>query len=148
MIVATRDLAGLSGLVTMVDGGFDPIHPGHVEYFAAAAALGAPVLCNISSDDWVDQKHPPLLAQRERAAVIDALRPVDYTHLSSISTVEVLRALQPRRFAKGIDWRNRLPTDEGAICAELGIEVVFLNTVTGSSTNILERYDRARAARP
>ena len=36
MIVATRELSGHRGRVTMVDGGFDPLHPGHVAYFEAA----------------------------------------------------------------------------------------------------------------
>jgi cytidyltransferase-like protein len=145
VIVATSDLPGLRGTVTMVDGGFDPLHHGHVAYFEAAAALGAPVLCNVSSDDWVGAKHPPLLDQAERAAVIDAIRFVDYTHLASASTVDVLRLLGPRYYAKGADWRGRLPADEVAACAEAGTEVVYLDTVVDSSTAILERYAGRRA---
>ena len=90
MRVATEDLPRHSGVVTMVDGGFDPIHAGHVEYFRAAAELGAPVLCNISSDHWVSRKHTPLLPQDERAAVIDAFRWISFT---------TCRALPPSRFS-------------------------------------------------
>ena len=129
----------------MVDGGFDPLHHGHVAYFEAAAALGRPVLCNVSADDWVGGKHPPLLDQAERAAVIDAIRFVSYTHLSSVQTVEVLRLLAPRYYAKGADWRGRLPDGELAACADAGTEVVYLDTVVDSSTAILERYERRRA---
>ncbi len=146
MIVAASELASIEG-VTMVDGGFDPLHSGHVGYFRAAAGLGAPVLCNVSSDAWVERKHPPLLPQHERAAVIDAIRWIDYVHVSETSTVAVLRELRPQRYAKGADWRDRLPAEETALCAELGIEVVFLDTVTDSSTAILARYEQARSAR-
>jgi FAD synthase len=38
MIVGRDDLADLRGTVTMVDGGFDPLHPGHIAYFERAAA--------------------------------------------------------------------------------------------------------------
>ena len=145
MIIATEDLPRYRGEVTMVDGGFDPLHHGHVVYFEAAAALGPPVLCNVSSDDWVGEKHPQLLDQAERAAVIDAVRFVRYTHLSSMPTVEVLRLLGPRYYAKGADWRGRLPDDELAACADAGTEVVYLDTVVDSSTAILERYERRRA---
>ncbi len=145
MIIATEELPRLAGVVTMADGGFDPLHPGHVDYLEAAADLGLPVLCNVSSDDWVGRKHPPLLGHAERGRLIDALRAVAYTHLSTTSTAEVLRLLRPRFYAKGADWRGRLPADEKAVCDEHAIEVVFLDTVTGSSTAILERYDRARA---
>jgi cytidyltransferase-like protein len=140
VIIATDDLARYRGEVTLVDGAFDPLHPGHIAYFEAAAALGLPVLCNVSSDDYVSQKHPPLLTQEERGTIIDALRPISYTHLSRSSTNDVLRRLAPRRYAKGADWRGKLPEEELATCAELGIEVVYLDTVFDSSTAVLARY--------
>jgi bifunctional ADP-heptose synthase (sugar kinase/adenylyltransferase) len=144
VLVATEELTAHAGRVTMVDGGFDPLHAGHVAYFRAAAELGLPVLCNVSSDDWVGRKHAPLLPQEERGAVIDALRDIAYTHLSHAPTVDVLRALRPRFYAKGADWRGRLPDAETAACAELGVDVVYLETVLDSSTEILQRY-RARS---
>jgi D-beta-D-heptose 7-phosphate kinase / D-beta-D-heptose 1-phosphate adenosyltransferase len=143
MIVTTDQLSRYRGEVAMIDGGFDPLHAGHVEYMREAAGLGAPVLCNVSSDDWVGRKHPPLLEQAERVKLVDAIRYVDYTHPSSIPTVAVLRELRPRFYVKGADWRGRLPDDEVAACEELDIEPVFLDTVLDSSTRILERYTSA-----
>jgi cytidyltransferase-like protein len=146
VILATEDLGRHRGKVTMVDGAFDPIHPGHIAYIEAAARLGPPVLCNISSDEYVSRKHEPFLSQEERAAIIDAIRWVEYTHLSRTTTNEVLRLLEPRSYAKGVDWQGRLPEEELATCAELGIAVVYLDTVLDSSTAILERYEaRSRA---
>ncbi len=140
MIVETDDLAGLAGQVTMVSGGFDPLHPGHVAYFEAASKLGVPLLCNVSSDDWVCRKHPPLLLQEERVRLIDAIRHVAYTHAERTTTEDVLARLRPRYFAKGADWRGRLPADEVAVCEANGIEVVFLDTVLDSSTDVLRRF--------
>ena len=148
MIVTTDELPRYSGEVAMIDGGFDPLHAGHIEYMRAAAALGAPVLCNVSSDEWVARKHAPLLPQRDRVKVIDAIRYVDYTHASSVSTVAVLRELRPRFYVKGADWRGRLPDDEVAACEELAIEPVFLDTVLDSSTRILERFASALQGSP
>jgi cytidyltransferase-like protein len=144
VIVRTASLPDVPRPLTLVDGGFDPIHAGHVAYFRAAASLGDPVLCNVSSDDWVGRKHPPVLPQEERAAVIDAIRFVAYVHPSTVPTVEVLRRLRPTRYAKGADWRDRLPAAELEVCAEQGIEVIFLDTVTNSSSAILARYDQRR----
>jgi cytidyltransferase-like protein len=140
VIVATSELSTLVGQVTMVSGGFDPVHPGHIAYFRAAAGLGVPLLCNVSSDEWVARKHPPLLAQSERVEVIDAIRFVDYTHAEQTTTEDVLARLRPRYFAKGADWHGRLPYGELAVCEEHGIEVVFLDTVVDSSTEVLRRY--------
>ena len=124
----------------MVDGAFDPLHSGHVAYFREAAALGLPVLCNVSSDEYVAAKHRPLLTQQERIVVIDAFRDIDFVHASPSTTEEILRLLLPRYYVKGADWEGRLPTEQVDICATHAIDIVFVDTVLGSSTAILERY--------
>jgi cytidyltransferase-like protein len=137
VIVATGDLDALRGTVTMVDGGFDPLHEGHVDYFRLAAELGRPVLVNVTGDEYVARKHPVLLPAERRAAVIDALTDVAYVHLSSGSTADVLAALQPLHYVKGADWEGRLPDEEMTICEALGIDVVFLHSVRNSSTQLV-----------
>ena len=146
MIVTAADLPGLAGRVTMVSGGFDPLHAGHIAYFRAASELGLPLLCNVSSDGWVGRKHPPLLPRDERLHVIDAIRFVDYTHAEETSTEDVLQRLRPRFFAKGADWRDRLPEEERAVCERHDIEIVFLDTVLDSSTDVLRRFLERRPA--
>ncbi len=141
MIVPTEKLSEIAGQVAMVDGGFDPIHDGHVRYIAAAGELGAPVLCNVSPDEWVSRKHVPLLTQPQRAAVLDAFRDVTYVHLSSGTTVSVLEALRPRFYVKGVDWMaSGLPLPEQRVCAEHGIEIVYLDTVVNSSSQIVRDF--------
>jgi cytidyltransferase-like protein len=141
MIVSFPQLADLRGAVAMVDGAFDPLHHGHIEYFRAAReTLALPLLCCVAPDHYVNRKHPPLLPQDQRAAVIDAIRYVDYTHLSEHDTETVLRQLQPRYYVKGADWKGRLPADQERICAEHGIGIVYLDTVRDSSSRLLQQY--------
>ena len=139
MIVPTEQLGAHRGRVAMVDGGFDPLHGGHVAHFREAARLGVPVLCNVSPDEYVARKHALLLPQAERASIIDAIRYIDLVHPSQTTTEEVLGLLRPRYYVKGADWRDRLPPAEVSVCAEHGVEVVYLDTVTNSSTTILAR---------
>lgn len=134
MILSTDALSAHRHAVAMVDGGFDPLHAGHVRYFEEAAKLGVPVLCNLTGDAYVSRKHRVLLPQDARAQVIDALKPIAFVHISEGSTAEVLQALQPKYYVKGKDWEGRLPAEEVAICQEHGIEIVYLDTVTDSST--------------
>ncbi len=140
MILTTEQLAPFRGAVAMVDGGFDPLHPGHIAYFRAAARLGLPVLANVSPDSWIARKHRPLLPQADRVAIIDALRDIALVHPTQGTTEDVLRALAPRYYVKGADWRGKLPPEQEVICAEGGTEIVFLDTVLASSTAILERF--------
>jgi len=140
MIITFDRLHTLAGQVGMVDGGFDPLHRGHIEYFRAASQRGVPVLCNLASDAYVSTKHPVFLPEDHRAAIIDAIRYIAYTHINPHDTETVLRELRPRYYIKGADWRGRLPPEQVDICRAQGIEIVYLETVLDSSTRILRDY--------
>jgi cytidyltransferase-like protein len=141
MIVDFEQLKDYRGRVAMVDGAFDPLHRGHVEYFRAATEqLDVPLLCNVASDSYVRTKHPPLLPEDQRAAVVDAIRYISYTHVNRFDTETILRELRPKYYVKGRDWEGRLPPDQVTICRECGIEVVYLDTVLDSSSRLLQQY--------
>jgi cytidyltransferase-like protein len=117
VIVTFDELKNYRGAVAMVDGAFDPLHRGHIEYFRAASALSVPLLCNIASDRYVRSKHVPLLPEDQRAAVVDAIRYISYTHINQFDTETILSELRPRYYVKGSDWGGRLPAEQVAICA-------------------------------
>ena len=141
MILSFEQLKDYRKKVAMVDGAFDPLHRGHIEYFRAAVQqLDVPLLCNVASDRYVRSKHPPLLPEDQRAAVVDAIRYISYTYVNQFDTETILRELQPKYYVKGKDWEGRLPPDQVRICAEHGIGVVYLDTVIDSSSRILKSY--------
>jgi cytidyltransferase-like protein len=144
MIIGYRDLRQYRKKVAMVDGAFDPLHHGHIEYFARAREVGGTLLCNIAPDSYTVAKHLPLLPAQQRAIVIDALRSIDYTHVSPVDTETVLRELQPTYYIKGKDWEGRLPPEQVRICGQEGIEIVFLDTVRDSSTQLLRTFQTGR----
>ena len=148
VIVGFDALKQYRSRVAMVDGAFDPLHRGHIEYFRAAAALDAPLLCNVASDRYVRTKHPPLLPEDQRAAIVDAIRYITYTHINPYDTETVLRELQPRYYVKGKDWDGHLPPEQVAICREYGIEIVYLDTVLDSSSRILEQFAQNQVGQP
>src|SRR5215207_598315 len=113
MILAFEQLAEYRQKVAMVDGAFDPLHRGHIEYFRTAAQrLDVPLLCNIASDAYVRTKHPPLLPEEQRAAVVDAIRFISYTHINQFATETILKYLRPRYYVKGKDWEGKLPQEQ------------------------------------
>lgn len=143
MIVSFEGLAELRQRVAMVDGAFDPMHAGHIEYFREAAArVDTPLLCNVASDAYVRTKgRPVLLGETARAAVVDAVRYIEYTHVNLHDTETILEQLRPTHYVKGADWKARgLPPRQVDICGRLGIEIVYLDTVLDSSSRILERF--------
>lgn len=139
-IIQFDQLKELRKKVAMVDGGFDPLHAGHVLYFGEAAKLGLPLICCLASDRYVSTKHKPLLSQESRAVVIDAIRYIDYVFVNDLTTAAALEELQPRLYVKGKDWENRLPRPEVEVCAKFDIDIVYLDTVVDSSSKILRNY--------
>ena len=127
MILLTEELGLYKNKLALVDGSFDPIHDGHIKYFEAASQLGVPVLCNVAPDSWTSSKHKVLLNQEQRGVVLDSIKYLDFVHLSSISTAEVIKLLEPRIYIKGNDWLTRggIPEIEESLCRNLGIEILL-----------------------
>jgi rfaE bifunctional protein nucleotidyltransferase chain/domain len=108
---AERERARQRGqLVAVVNGAFDLLHVGHVRYLQAAKkAVGTGLLiAGVNSDASVRaSKGPgrPLLPERERAELVDAVKGVDLVVLFDEKTAEaLLSALKPDLHVKGTDY--------------------------------------------
>ena len=65
-------------ICTLVTGGFDPIHSGHIEYFKAAKDLSGYLIVGINSDEWLLRKKGYfLIPADERKIIIENLDCVD-----------------------------------------------------------------------
>ena len=142
MIVTEAERHLLPVALAMVDGCFDPVHPGHLAYFRRARALGVPVLCNAACDGYIrgSKGRPPLLPEADRAVILDGFRDLDYVFITRHGTAWSLEFFRPRYYVKGIDWRGRLPEEQVRLCAEHAIEIVYADCPLDSSTRILETF--------
>ena len=90
------------------NGCFDILHIGHVRYLDAARALGDLLVVGVNSDSSTRQlkgENRPVLPQAERAAVVAALRSVDFVVIfDELSPKKLLKNLEPDIFAKGGDY--------------------------------------------
>lgn len=130
-IVAREVLAQrpLGARVVLANGLFDLLHVGHARYLAAARAAGDCLVVALNDDQSaaaVRGPGRPLLPLAERAALIAALRAVDWvTWFPEPTVAPTLRLLHPAVHAKGTDYRpDTLPPDEQQAHRALGIEVV------------------------
>jgi len=130
----------------MVDGSFDPLHEGHIQYFKEASGLGLPVLCNVAPDSWTVEKHPVLLEISRRARVLEAIRYITFVLVGCESTHQALEIVKPRFFAKGSDWlaKGGIPNVELDTCAAQGTEVVYLDTIYNSSTDLIRQITSSK----
>ena len=106
--------------VSLVTGGFDPIHSGHLRYFERAKDLSGYLVVGVNTNEWLTRKKGQyFLPWVERADIISHLDMVD-----AVITV---------------------PDDEkgsanGAIakCLEISEQVIFCNGGDRTKTNIPE----------
>jgi rfaE bifunctional protein nucleotidyltransferase chain/domain len=109
--VEAREQARLRNrLCAVANGAFDLLHVGHVRYLAAAKKLTRDGLLfvGVNTDASVRlSKGPnrPVVPERERAEIVDALRCVDYVVLFEEQTAAaLLTALRPDLHVKGTDY--------------------------------------------
>ena len=64
--------------ITVVSGGFDPIHSGHISYIKSAKAYGDYLIIALNSDQWlVNKKGKAFMPFEERKSVLENLKEVD-----------------------------------------------------------------------
>lgn len=136
--------------VVLTNGVFDIIHIGHVSYLQQARALGDLLIVGLNSDASTRAlKGPerPLVSQNERAALLAALRCVDYVTIFEELTAESLvAAVQPDMYVKGGDYTlpdaaSEVTTGkilpEAQVVQSYGGEVRLIPYLPGRSTSEL-----------
>jgi rfaE bifunctional protein nucleotidyltransferase chain/domain len=137
--------------VVFTNGVFDILHVGHLRYLQEARRQGDHLLVALNSDASVRRiKGPtrPIVAEDERAELINALRCVDLVTIFGTDTpVPLVASVRPAIYVKGGDYTiERLP--ESPVVHSYGGEVRILQFVPGkSTTNIIESVIRSFAAR-
>lgn len=134
--------------LVFTNGCFDLVHLGHVRYLEEARALGDILVVGLNSDASVKRlKGPnrPLVPEQARAAVMTALRPVDYVIIFEEDTAEAIVAvLQPDLYVKGGDYNASeavssagKPLPEAAIVRQYGGQVRLIPFLPDHSTTAL-----------
>jgi D-glycero-beta-D-manno-heptose 1-phosphate adenylyltransferase len=103
--VAQDRQAGLT--LAFANGCFDLLHVGHVRYLQAAAEEADRLVVAVNDDTTAGAKGPgrPILPATDRAALVAALRGVDYVVVFSEPTVSpLLVLLKPDVHCKGTDY--------------------------------------------
>jgi len=133
--------------IVLANGCFDTLHVGHARYLGGARREGEILVVAVNSDSSVcSLKGPgrPILPETARAALVGALRAVDYVVLFSEPNVEsLLRDLRPDVHAKGTDYTAET-VPERATSARLGIRVAIVGDPKNHSTR--EFLDSVRKA--
>lgn len=140
--------------VVIISGGFDPIHPGHLEYIRRARELAGKrglLIAIVNNDEFlINKKGFKFQDEEARRQIVENIRGVDGA-LISRSTDQTVNAdlMFIKRFtgtqdclifAKGGD-RTRDEIPEAETCQALGIEIVDgLGKKIDSSSHIAQNF--------
>jgi rfaE bifunctional protein nucleotidyltransferase chain/domain len=128
------------GRLVATGGCFDLLHRGHISLLNQARALGDALVVCLNSDASVRRAKGagrPVVAQQDRARVLNALAAVDGVAIFEEKTPAALLArLQPDIWVKGQDYADRI-MPEAEVVERLGGQVVLLPVLPGYSTTRL-----------
>lgn len=132
-----RELQKSGKKIVTTNGCFDLVHTGHLTYLREAAKVGDILIVGINSDRSVRAlKGPtrPIQLEIERAELIGALKPVDFSFIFDEDTPErFIRELRPDFHVKGGDYKPEdLP--EKSVVEEVGGKIKILSLIEGRST--------------
>ncbi len=104
----------------MASGVFDIIHPGHIFYLTQAKKLGTELLVVVACDATAKQQgKKPLFGERDRLALVQALKVVDRAVLGSANNhAKVVEKYKPDIIALGYDQFEK-KTHISALLAQL-----------------------------
>ncbi len=137
----------------MIAGHFNPIHSGHIDHIKKAKVLGDFLIVSVNPDEDCIEKSGYAIPLKDRLAVIQALRDVDFGVVSVPSKgnqVETLKRWKPDIFAKGGDRTSlTMVQEEIDICDKLGIEIVYgIGDKLNSSSKIIKDIVECRRFLP
>ena len=100
----------------VAQGTFDILHPGHVHYLREAKAMGDRLHVIVARSENVTHKAPPVVPDRQRVEMVDALDPVDYARLGHPEDIFVpIEQIEPDVIALGYDQHHEVEGIETAL---------------------------------
>jgi|TARA_B100001939_G_scaffold159108_1_gene137461 cytidyltransferase-like protein len=123
--------------VSIVSGGFDPIHVGHIELFEKARELSDELWVILNTDEFLaNKKGKPFMPFEERRKILKSLSVVDVvvpcvdkdqTVCKTLKKLKKTTAITDTElfFCNGGDRTSGKNTPEHKLCEEIGIKTVY-----------------------
>lgn len=128
--------------IVLANGGFDPLHYGHILHLRAAREMGDYLVVALTSDAAMSKEkgeQRPFYPWEHRAELLRELRCVNCV-VSSESGVDAILKVMPSLFVKGIDYADGGVSDGvKTVCDSLGIDIEYTRTAKLSASEIARR---------
>jgi rfaE bifunctional protein nucleotidyltransferase chain/domain len=128
--------------IAFANGCFDLLHVGHIRYLQAAAAEADRLIVAVNDDEMAARKGPgrPIMAAADRAAMVAALRGVDYVVIFPEATVTpLLQLLRPDVHCKGTDYTEATVPERDTVLGYGGRIAIVGDPKDHSTRDLLAR---------
>jgi rfaE bifunctional protein nucleotidyltransferase chain/domain len=150
--MAAREKARARGALTAVaNGAFDLLHAGHVRYLLGAREILGDeglFIVGVNSDASVRASKGagrPIVPERERAEIVDAIKGVDCVVIFEETTAgALLEALRPDLHVKGTDYTSETVPEREIVASWGGRTVIAGDPKDHSTTDLLQRLRTPR----
>ena len=92
--------------ISIISGGFDPLHSGHISYIHEAKKLGDKLIVLLNSDEWlIKKKGKNFLPFKERALILESIKFVDEVIIfEETDPLNLIIKIKPDVLVKGSDY--------------------------------------------
>ena len=123
--------------ISLVSGGFDPVHVGHIELFEKAREISDNLIVILNTDEFLEEKKgKAFMPFDERLKILESLKMVDLVVPSIDQDQTVCASLEKLSeirdevdaelyFCNGGDRSSGENTPEHEVCKQLGINTVY-----------------------
>ncbi len=132
--------------LVLANGCFDILHIGHIRYLEEAKSFGDLLLVAVNSDASVKKlkgESRPVIAENERAAIIAAIRFVDFVVVFEESDVcSIIREAQPDIHCKGGDYKEEDVPEREEVIRNGGIVKIAGGKKLRSSSDLIKKISQ------
>ena len=133
--------------VVFANGCFDILHVGHIRYLYGAKQCGDVLIVAVNSDKSVgklNKRDRPIIPERERAEILEALEMVDFVTLFDEPTVDsLLLRLRPHVQAKGTDYTDENVPERETVLSYGGKIAIVGDPKDHSSRDIIDKITKS-----
>lgn len=132
--------------LVLANGCFDILHIGHIRYLEEAKSFGDLLLVAVNSDASVKKlkgESKPVVPENERAAIIAAIRFVDFVVIFEESDVcSIIREAQPDIHCKGGDYKEKDVPEREEVIRNGGIVKIAGGKKLRSSSDLIKKISQ------
>ena len=130
--------------IVLCHGGFDLIHPGHLDHLKKAKSFGDILIVSTTGDDYFEKGiGRPFYNEKKRTIFLNSIKYVDYVTVIPFKYAkEAILKIKPDVYCKGFEYKNNNNqnfSDDVKAVNKIKGKIHFIGNNIESSTKIIEK---------